>query len=342
MKVRSGSLLLAGMLSALAGGAQTVIEVGPAAAYKTIAQAVDAAPATGATLRIAPGVYREKLLISKDHMTLIGTGAKSEDVVLTYDASALDAGGTKNSFSVAVTGDDFTAKNLTISNTYELTHARKEQGSQAVALMVTGDREYFSHVRLLGYQDTLFATSKTCHLPEPVDVATAPGCEASRQMFEDSYIEGHVDFIFGDSKAVFQHCELHGMAHPIVMLTAQSRLYPAEDSGYLFLDTRVTADKGVGTVIFGRPWRAYARVYFVRTSFAKDVPLDPAGWSEWAGKLKTADYADFDTTIDGKKADASKRIAPSRVLSRAEVSKLSVRSWLRGWVPDGASEGAGK
>jgi pectinesterase len=123
------------------------------------------------------------------------------------------------------------------------------------------------------------------------------------------------------------------MAHQIVMLTAQSKLYPAEDSGYLFLDTKVTADKGVGNVIFGRPWRAYARVYFVRTSFAKDVPLDPAGWSEWADKLKTADYADADTTIGGKKADTSKRIAPSRVLSTAEVSKLTAESWLNGWAP---------
>lgn len=330
MKMLGTALLL---MTASMAGAQTVLEVGPQAAYKTVAQALDAAPAGGATLRIAPGVYREKLLISRDHITLVGTGAEPEDVVLTYDASALDAGGTKNSYTVGVTGDDFTARNLTISNTYEQTHPRKEQGSQAVALMVTGDRDYFSHVRLLGYQDTLFATSKTCHLPEPVDPATAPACAASRQMFEDSYIEGHVDFIFGDSKAVFKHCELHGMAHEIVMLTAQSRLYPAEDSGYLFLDTTVTADRGVGKVIFGRPWRGYARVYFVQTSVSKDVPLDPAGWSEWAGKLKTSDYADYSTTIGGKKADVSKRIAPSRVLSASEVSKLSVSEWLRGWVP---------
>ena len=32
-------------------------------------------------------------------------------------------------------------------------------------------------------------------------------CIPTRQYFSDCYIAGNVDFIFGDSKAVFDHCE---------------------------------------------------------------------------------------------------------------------------------------
>jgi len=76
-------------------------------------------------------------------------------------------------------------------------------------------------------------------------------CRASRQYFSDCYIAGHVDFIFGDAKAAFDHCEIHAMAHPIVTITAQSRLRPEEDSGYLFRDCTVTAEIGADDILLG-------------------------------------------------------------------------------------------
>lgn len=249
------------MVVTLAATAQTakkpVVTVGSDGRFKTVQAAVDAAPEQGEVIRIAPGTYKEKLHIEKNGIELRGTGALPKEVLLTYDDSAGSAGGTNKSWSVAVTGDDFYAENLTIQNDWEKKNGRVGQGTQAVALMITGDREVLRHVRLLGYQDTLYATSKLCHVPG--DAGTV-ACQASRQLFEDCYIEGHVDFIFGDSKAVFKNCELHGMAHPIIALTAQSKAYPLEDSGYLFLHCTVTAD-AVDKIYFGRPWRAYATVY---------------------------------------------------------------------------------
>ena len=221
-----------------------------------------------------------------------------------------------------MTGDDFRAENLTIANDFEAHHPRTgQEGWQAVALMIAGDREVLRHVRLLGFQDTLYANSKTCHnAGDPQNKE----CRASRQLFEDCYIEGHVDFIFGDAKAAFHRCELHGLKGSNVMLTAQSRLYPLEDSGYLFLDCTVTADAGVGRLVLGRPWRPYARVYFVDTK-VRGAVIDPEGWSEWADKLKTSDYAEFHT---GPGVDVSKRVAPSRQLPKAEAEKLTVEEWL--------------
>ena len=120
------------------------------------------------------------------------------------------------------------AENLTIANDFEKRHARTDEGSQAVALHVTGDREIFRKVRFLGFQDTLYADSKLCHAaPMPGSNASANAgatgapasgsgsdtCYAARQYYSDCYVEGHVDFIFGDARAVFDHCEIHTLPH---------------------------------------------------------------------------------------------------------------------------------
>ena len=312
----------------------TVAATGPSQ-FKTVQSAVDSAGPAGLVIKIAPGTYREKLVIAKDGIELRGTGAQPQDVVLTYDDSAKSAGGTGKSGSVNVSGDDFIAENLTIQNDWEKKNARMGEGSQAVALLITGDRELLDHVRLLGYQDTLYAASKTCHQPSDQAAAEASGkeCHASRQLFRHCYIEGHVDYIFGDAKAVFDDCELHGMTHTIVTITAQSKLYPLEDSGYLFLHCTITADAAVDKLSFGRPWRAYAKVYFVDTT-AKGAVLDPPGWMEWAGKLATSDYAEYNTRdSSGSLVKIDQRIPPSRQLTKAEAEKMTVKNWLADWTP---------
>ena len=292
--------------------------------YKDVQAAVDAAPVGGIVIQVKPGVYKQVLRITASGVELRGLGAKPEDVVLTYDNSAKIAGGTTKSASVTVTGDDFYAENLTFENSWERIHTSEHEGSQAVALLVSGDREVFRRVRLLGAQDTLYANSKTCHSTE--EIAANDPCRAARQYFFDCYIEGHVDFIFGDAKAVFNHCEIHAVAHQVVTITAQSRVYPNEDSGYLFLDCTVTGDAGATNILLGRPWRAYATVDFVNTDFK--AKLNPAGWAEWNGKLKTSEYAEFGSY--GLSGDVKDRIAPAKVLTTLEAEKLTVKAWLEG------------
>ena len=59
--------------------------------------------------------------------------------------------------------------------------------------MIHSDRTEFRNCRFLGWQDTLYAA-------------------AGRQYYQDCYIAGHVDFIFGNAAAVFDHCEIHSKA----------------------------------------------------------------------------------------------------------------------------------
>jgi pectinesterase len=328
----SGTIvLLAGLFPWLALHAAeprtVLVSANGSAQFRTVQAAVDTATGEPLTIRIAPGTYKEKIHIPADHVTLIGTGRTPADTVLTYDDSAKTAGGTSNSPSVTITGDDFTAENLTVANTWEKEHPDLADRSQAVALKTTGDRGRFLNVRFLGYQDTLYAASKSCHTSD----ITTP-CQAARDYFRNCYIEGHVDYIFGDAKAVFDHCELHAMPHSMVTITAQSRLYPAEDSGYTFLDCKLTGEAGAEHVYFGRPWRPYSTVEFINSDI--EWPLEPNGWLEWAGKLKTSTYQDGGS--HGKGALSPTRIPPSRILTPAEMSKFTVKSLLAGndhWDP---------
>jgi pectin methylesterase-like acyl-CoA thioesterase len=116
-------------------------------------------------------------------------------------------------------------------------------------------------------------------------------------------------------------------------ITAQSRLRPSEDSGYVFRDCIVTGDPGSQDILLGRPWRAYSTVIFINTDFR--APLDPAGWKEWNGALKTSTYAEFNSR--GQAGDLSRRIAPSRQLTRAELAQYATRIFLGppdNWDPE--------
>ena len=62
---------------------------------------------------------------------------------------------------------------------------------------VEGDRATFRHCRLLGNQDTLYLA-----------------IENSRQYYQDCYIEGTTDFVFGSGTAVFEGCTIHSKANP--------------------------------------------------------------------------------------------------------------------------------
>ena len=135
--------------------------------------AVDSAPEGNIVVRIKPGTYQKLLNITTPGVELRGMGKQPQDVVLTFNNSHAMVNGTWKSASVMVSGDDFYAENLTIENSFEREHPKPGANAQAVALFATGDRQVYRHVRFLGYQDTLYADSKTCHLA-PAQQGGAP------------------------------------------------------------------------------------------------------------------------------------------------------------------------
>ncbi len=302
--------------------------------FSSVQNAVDAAPASGALVLLAPGTYREAVTIAKPHVELRGTGKDARAAVIVMDRSAGTSGGTGRSATVTVTGDDFKAENLTIQNDFNRTHAQQQEGSQAVALMVTGDRALFSNVRLLGNQDTLYAASRDCTGTGEMRV-----CPPARQFFTHCYVEGNVDFIFGDAKAVFEDCELHSTSHNGGVITAQSKSYTGQDSGFVIDRSRLTAAPGVEHVWLGRPWRPYATVVYLHTEMGAQI--DPAGWREWhpgeTQSLGTAFFAEAGSSGPG--AGPAAREPHAHQLSPTEAEQFAPKRFLAGadgWNPGGS------
>src|SRR5207248_911610 len=327
---RWGALAAIALISCGVGWAQgpkTVTVGATGADFTTIQAAVDAAPADGAVIRIRPGVYREVVHVDKPKIQLRGEGNDWKKVVLVYGNSAATTCGTSCSATLFVTGSDFFAGNMTIANDYSKTSTVP---SQAVAASVSADRAVLRHVRLLGAQDTLYASSIGC-------MKEGSECVTGRQYYADCYIEGHVDFIFGDAKAVFENCEIHSIAHtPGGYLTAQSNTRPDQDAGYVFNHCKITADPGAGDVYLGRPWREYSTVIFMNTDI--EAPIVPVGWSDWKSapqpRLPTATYAEFHSTGPG--ANPKEREAHSKQLTAEEAKKYETMAYLAGadgWNP---------
>jgi pectinesterase len=296
--------------------------------FRTVQEAIDHASGDGgAIIRLASGVYREKVTVNKPKIELIGMGSTPSDTVITWGDSAKNTGSTFKSGTVTVSADGFEAENLSIVNTWWQDHPAAEDRSQAVALQMESDRGVIDRVRIVSGQDTLYANSHACR-----GELTSP-CRADRQYFNDCFIEGNVDYIFGDAKAVFNRCELHSRRGSGVMVTAQSRHSPFEDSGYFMLHCRITGENQGNKIFLGRPWRDYAAVLFYDTEIVQKI--DSGGWSEWGGRLKTATYREYKS--HGPGANGSSRSVTYEPLSADEETQLTAATLLAGsddWDPE--------
>jgi pectinesterase len=243
-------------------------------------------------------------------------GKSPADVVITNSLNAKQAGGTFFTHTVEINGTGFEADNITFENTAGNT-------GQAVAAAVRADRAVFKHCRFLGHQDTLFA-------------------DYGRQYYVDSYIEGGVDFIFGNATAVFDRSEIHSNGPGY--LTAQSRTSPDQTTGYVIFDSKVTSGivpaasdlpaPARDTISLGRPWRPYSRVVYINTELAADVI--PEGWNTW-GKTNGAPlayYAEFHST--GLGANPAARVSWSHQLTARQAAQFRPKVFLAGkdhWNP---------
>ncbi len=248
--------------------------------FFTIQEAIAAVPdyrkANRTRILIRSGVYKEKLIIpeSKINVSLIG----EEGTVITYDdyAQKKNIFGEEKTTSGSSTcyfyAENFYAENITFENT-------SGPVGQAVAMLVAGDKTVFKKCRFLGFQDTLYTFGMN-----------------SRQYYEDCYIEGSVDFIFGWSTAVFNRCVIHNNKNGYVTApaTPEGKAY-----GYVFFDCKLTAAEGVDKVYLSRPWRNYAKAVFIRCELGKHIL--PEGWHNWKKPEaeKTIFYAEYQSTGEG-------------------------------------------
>jgi pectinesterase len=282
--------------------------------FKSIQAAIMAAPYSSATnvwtIRVKPGTYKERVYVQRERGYLHLVGEDPETTILTHEIHANMVGndgekiGTFRTPTMQIDGDGFIVENLTVAN------AAGPVG-QALALRVDGDKGVFRNCRFLGWQDTLFLNR-------------------GRQYFEDCYIEGHVDFIFGGATAFFERCRIHCLRKGYITAasTPADQLY-----GFIFDHCTITGE-GEAKTYLGRPWRSYAMTVFLKTEMS-DV-VQPAGWDNWRDpkREQTVRYGEYGSSGPGARPE--ERVPWARRLTEAEASDLTrvnVLSGDDGWDP---------
>jgi pectinesterase len=261
-------------------------------------------------IRIKPGVYKEQIYIQREKRFFQLVGEDATRTVLTFDLNANIVGpngkpiGTFRTPSTQIDAEDFTAENITFENS-------AGPVGQALAIRLDGDRAIFRNCRFLGWQDTILANR-------------------GRHYFENCYIAGHVDFIFGGATCWFERCQIHCLRDGYITAasTPDTNRY-----GYVFNQCEITGAPGAKTYL-GRPWRDFAAVVFLNTRMSEVVR--PEGWHNWnkPEREKTTRYAEFGNT--GAGANREKRVTWAWQLTEAEARKLSIDQALSGsdgWKP---------
>ncbi|GJE96176.1 pectinesterase [Phanerochaete sordida] len=256
--------------------------------FKTLSSAVASLPNDNSaqTIFMFPGTYKEQVLIQRSGpVTIFGYTENTMDfnsntVVLTHNASLQTSSSDDTTGTLRIKTNSVRLYNLDIRNDFGVA----KTNGQAIALSQYGSKFGAYACRLFSYQDTLLANEGT-------------------QVYLKSWIEGGVDFIFGqEGAAYFAGNTIATKGAGCVTASGRS----SNDTNlYLFESNTVIAapdafSNVTGKTFLGRPWGDFAKVVFKDTVIT--APLDKAIWSEWQATDPRTDnilFAEFNSTGSG-------------------------------------------
>ena len=286
------------------------------APFKSVQAAIMSVP-SGSNLNpviihIAPGIYKELIYIQREKSFFKLFGENPTNTILSFNlyAGITNAEGrpigTFKTPSTTIDADDFTAENLTFENSAGAV-------GQALAIRVDGDRATFRNCRFLGWQDTILLNR-------------------GRQYFDNCYIDGAVDFIFGAATAWFENCRINCLGSGYVTAASTPQDQPF---GFVFSNCKITGENPGVKTFLGRPWRVYASTIYLNCEMS-DV-VRPEGWNDWKKPEAhtTARYAEYASY--GAGASPTNRPDWVKQLTKAEAEKITMQKVLGGtdgWSPD--------
>jgi pectinesterase len=184
---------------------------------------------------------------------------------------------TPGSAVVWVRNRGFRAVNLTIENAHNKDRGDTANQSQAVALMLDdADRAHLENVRLLGYQDTFYLRASSPSRPV-------------RAFVDRSYVEGDMDFIFGEATAYFRATEIRSLGDRAVSYALAPSTHIATRHGFVFDGCRFTHDGSpnarAGVFQLARQWyrsaESVGKVAILNSSIGTHIdPVRP--WADWS------------------------------------------------------------
>uniref|UniRef100_A0A7N0T8I1 Pectinesterase n=1 Tax=Kalanchoe fedtschenkoi TaxID=63787 RepID=A0A7N0T8I1_KALFE len=204
----------------------------------------------------------------------------------------------------AVMGKGLVARDMGFRNT---AGAAKHQ---AVAMRSSGDFSVFYLCKFDAFQDTLYT-------------------HANRQFYRECLITGTIDFIFGNSAAVFQNCNIqprlpmNGQKNTI---TAQGKSDPNQNTGLSFQNCTISPFNNLGS--------DYSTTVFINSFFGSLI--HPKGWLPWTGTSapSTIFYAVFQNSGPGSNTQNRVKWKGLRTITASVANKFTVDSFISGstWI----------
>lgn len=304
--------------------------------FTSITQALEAAKEyedCEVVICLSPGSYHERVVITQNHISLLGAGAEHTVITYSHYANEImpegDKRGTFRTASVLIDADDFHANDITFQNDA----GQGYEAGQALAVYADGDRLTFENCRFDGYQDTLFTAPLPRKEMQPGGFKgpkeTAPR-KVGRHLYKNCYIAGNIDFIFGGATAYFEDCEIFMKkreGYEISGYVTAPSTFEEQKYGYVFNRCKFTSDCPKASAYLGRPWRNYAKCVILNSEIGAHIKAE--GWHDWEKKdaWETLFFAEYNNTGEG----ASLQRAPFATMMTKEEAAEYTRENVLGW-----------
>ena len=224
--------------------------------FCTLQGAIDNVPASNTVRRVITvksGTYTEIIYIPSSKPFITVRGEDRTNSIIQYannnNLNGVPTGNNRTSFGVDAA--DFALETITLHNT------TPQGGSQAEALRLNGLRAVVNSVNLLSYQDTLL-TQRSAFIT-------------------NSYIEGDVDFMWGNGSTYFKDTELKALRNA-GYYTQIRNISP--NAGNTYVNCRLTKGAGITSGnYFGRidpDDFPFSQVLWIDTKM--DTHMVPVGW----------------------------------------------------------------
>jgi pectin methylesterase-like acyl-CoA thioesterase len=285
--------------------------------FATVQGAVDSVSSANASqvlINIRNGVYYEIVAIDSKNNLLL-RGQSRSGVVIGYANNSGLNGSTHSRMACKVNANDIAFDNLTITN------YTAQDLSQAEALMIESGaaRIIVNNCNVDSYQDTILANIST-----------------SKAYFNNSLIQGDVDFIWGGGNLFFTNCEVRyliraGNAAALGPNPSPNVGYDISSNGFSFVSCRLTTLPGANpNDTIGRTRSITNGNTALINCF---VSTNIGGW--YSDAAPTSNYRNwyYGCTND---LGASVTLSNGIALAATDVNLTNASSatkWLYGWQP---------
>jgi len=231
---------------------------------------------------------------------------------ISFSESLAQSGTDAASATLQVNKHNFNLYNVNLENNFG--HA--SVNGQALAVSASGTQQGYYGVSFTSFQDTVLA-------------------ETGVQFYANSFIEGAVDFIFGQhGHAFFQNVTISSISAGCITADGPSSsadgIFVINQSNIILSPNAAAGTSG--RVFLGRPWTDTARVVFSNSVLGSHI--SPAGWSIWSTATPNTDhvlFAEFANTgpgAEGARANFSTELTSISGFTMSDILGSNFASWV--------------